>query len=60
MQLGHLIPIHLFLSNMILTSMKIHNPHVLKKSSVKALKTAKNGFHVIKAICPEIEHYTVL
>ena len=29
---------YLYLSNMILTSMRIHNPQVLKKSSVKALK----------------------
>ena len=50
---------------MILTSMKIHNPQVLKKPSVKALKTAKNRFHVMNAICPEIytfktPHFRVL
>ena len=56
MHLGHFIPIYLYLPNMILTSMKIHNPQVLKKSLVKALKTAKNGFYVMRAICSEIVH----
>ena len=44
----------LYLPNMTSISMKIHNPQVFTKSSVRALKTAKNGFHVMKAICPEI------
>ena len=41
MHLGHVIPIYLYLPNMILTSTNIHNPQVLKKSSVKTLKTEK-------------------
>ena len=56
MHFSHLIPIYLWLSNLILTSMNINNPQVLKKSFVKALIIAKNRFHVMKAICPEITH----
>ena len=41
MHLGHLIPIYLYLVNMILTSMKIHNPQLLNKSSAKAQKPQK-------------------
>ena len=39
--LGHLIFTYLYLLNMILTSIKIHNTQVLKKSCVKSLKTGK-------------------
>ena len=56
MHLIHLIPIYLYLSDMILTSMKIHNPQLLNKSSVKALITAKSGFHVMRPSNPEIAH----
>ena len=54
MHFDHLLPIYSYVSKMILTLMKVHNSQVSKKSFVKARKTAKNGFHVMKAICPEI------
>ena len=62
---SHLIPIYLYLSIMILISMKIHNPQILNKSSEKALKTVKNIFHIINAICPEtktlkLSHFSVI
>ena len=65
MHLAHLIPIYSYRPNIILTSMKIHNPQASKKSSVKALKTAKNLFPVMKAICSEIctfktSHFRIL
>ena len=49
-----MVTMYLYLPNMILISIKIHNPQVLKKSSLKAPKTTKNRFHVIKSIRPEI------
>ena len=60
MYLGHLIP-----AEHDVNIITIHNPPVLKKSFVKALKTAKNGFHVIKMVYPEIctfktPHFRVL
>ena len=51
--------IYLYLLNMILTSMKIHNPQILKKSSVRVLKAAKNVFHVTNAICSGICTFNV-
>ena len=56
MHLGHLIAVYLYLPNMILTSMKIHNLQVFKKSSIKALKTAKNRFSLHMHAKPSFAH----
>ena len=45
---------NLYLPRMISVFMKLYNPQVLSKSSVKALKTTKNEFRVMPVICPEI------
>ena len=45
MPLGHYtLPMYLYLLNIILVLMKLYNPQVLRKSSVKVLKTAKMHF----------------
>ena len=54
MTFGHYIPMYSYLLNMILVLMKLYNPKVSRKSSVKALQTSKNEFHVMKVIYLEI------